>query len=146
MNTPANEIISTRIINASCEKLFRAFTNPQHLKNWWGPNGFDNTFYEFDLRAGGKWKFTMHGPDGANYENESEFVEIVPNERIVFNHISNPKFQMVIKFEEAEGKTKFGFRMIFANEELCNQLKPICIPSNEQNFDRLEAELEKMVD
>ncbi len=102
--TSANEIISTRIINAPCAKTFRAFTNPQHLKNWWGPNGFTNTFYEFDLRAGGKWKFTMHGPDGANYENESEFVEIVQNERIIFNHIVNPLFQMVITFEEAEEK------------------------------------------
>jgi len=89
-------------------------------------------------------RFTMHGPDGANYENESEFVEIVQNERIVFNHISNPKFQMVTTFEEAEGKTKFTFRMIFASEELCSQLKPICITSNEENFDRLEAELTRM--
>ena len=144
MTRSANEIISTRIFNASHEKAYRAFVNPQHLKNWWGPNGFTNTFYEFDLRAGGKWKFTMHGPDRANYENESEFVEIAENERIVFNHIVNPLFQMIITFEEVEGKTKFGFRMIFASEELCNQLKPICIPSNEENFDRLEAELARM--
>ncbi len=146
MTTPANEIISTRIINAPCAKVFRAWITPQHLKNWWGPKGFTNTFYEFDLRAGGKWKFTMHGPDGANYENESEFVEIAENERIVFNHIVNPLFQMVITFEEVEGKTKFGFRTIFENEGICNQLKLICIPSNEENFDRLEAELQKIVD
>lgn len=144
MTSSANEIISTRIINAPREKVYRAFANPQQLKNWWGPAGFTNTFYEFDLRAGGKWKFTMHGPDGANYENESEFVEIVVNERIVFNHIVNPLFQMIITFEEAEGKTNFGFRMIFETEEICNQLKPICIPSNEQNFDRLETELARM--
>ena len=86
----------------------------------------------------------MHGPDGANYENKCEFVEIVENERIVFNQIVNPLFQMVITFEETERKTIFCFRMIFASEELCTQLKPICIPSNEQNFDRLEAELERM--
>ncbi len=144
MTSFANEILSTRVINAPREKVYRAFANPQHLKNWWGPAGFTNTFYEFDLRAGGKWKFTMHGPDGANYENESDFVEIVENEQIVFNHVVNPLFQMVISFEEAEGKTKFGFRMIFESEELCNQLKPICLPSNEENFDRLEAQLALM--
>ncbi len=144
MTSFANEIISTRVINTAREKVYRAFANPQHLKNWWGPAGFTNTFYEFDLNAGGKWKFTMHGPDGANYENESEFVEIAKNEQIVFNHIVNPLFQMVITFEEVEGKTKFGFRMIFESEELCNQLKPICIPSNEENFDRLEAQLALM--
>lgn len=146
MTSFANEIISTRIINAPREKVFRAFANAEHLKNWWGPAGFTNTFYKFDLRAGGKWKFTMHAPDGANYENESGFVEIVENAKIVFNHIVNPLFQMVITFEEGEGKTKFGFRMIFETEEVCNNLKPICIPSNEENFDRLEAELEKMED
>ena len=87
MTISPKEIISTRIINAPREKVYRAFANPQHLKNWWGPAGFTNTFYEFDFRAGGKWKFTMHAPDGANYENESEFVEIVENEKIVFNSI-----------------------------------------------------------
>ena len=144
MRSSASEIVSTRMINAPRERVYRAFANPEHLKNWWGPAGFTNTFYEFDLCARGKWKFTMHAPDGANYENESEFVEIVENERIVFNHIVNPLFQMVITFEEAKGKTKFGFRMIFETEKICNQFKPICLPSNEQNFDRLEAELARM--
>lgn len=110
MNTSATEIISARIINAP-HKSFRAFTNPQHLKNWWGPNGLPIHFMNLICEQAANGNLPC-GPDGANYENESEFVEIVQNERIVFNHISNPKFQMAITFEEAEGKTKFGFRMI----------------------------------
>jgi uncharacterized protein YndB with AHSA1/START domain len=50
--------------------------DPNHLKNWWGPKGFTNTFNEFDLRPGGKWSFVMHGPDKGNYVNECEFVKI----------------------------------------------------------------------
>ncbi len=67
---PDHEIVSSRIVNASRELVYRAWTEPNHLKNWWGPAGFTNTFKEFDLRPGGKWNFIMHGPDKGNYLNE----------------------------------------------------------------------------
>lgn len=53
--------------------VYMARYNPEHLKNWWGPKGFTNTFQEFDVRPGGKWKFTMHGPKKGNYKIECEF-------------------------------------------------------------------------
>jgi uncharacterized protein YndB with AHSA1/START domain len=141
---PDCEIISIRTFNFTCEKVFRAWSEAAHLKNWWGPKGFTNTFHEFDFTEGGKWKFIMHGPDSVNYDNESQFVKIENPVLIVLNHISNPKFQVNARFEEVRGKTKLTFKMIFLSKELCEQLQPICIPSNEQNFDRLEAELSKM--
>ncbi len=55
-------ITSSRIVNAPRELVFMAWTDPQHLQNWWGPKGFTNTFHEFDLAPGGRWKYTMHGP------------------------------------------------------------------------------------
>ncbi|RZJ52231.1 MAG: ATPase, partial [Flavobacterium sp.] len=61
--TPESEIVTSRILNFPQEIVFEAWKNPEHLKNWWGPNGFTNTFYEFDFREGGKWTFTMHGPE-----------------------------------------------------------------------------------
>lgn len=70
-------IASSRIVNASCAKVFRAFSDPNHLQNWWGPKGFKNTFHEFDFRQNGKWRFMMHGPNGIDYPNESQFLEIV---------------------------------------------------------------------
>jgi len=139
------EIVSTRVFNFSRGKVFNAWAQPQHLKNWWGPKGFTNTFHEFDFTEGGKWKFIMHGPDGANYDNESEFLKIETNKLIVLNHISNPKFQVQASFEEEGEKTKLTFKMIFLSAELCEQLKPVCVPSNEENFDRLEIELSKMM-
>jgi uncharacterized protein YndB with AHSA1/START domain len=64
------QIVTERVFNASRETVFSAWTHPELLKQWWDPKGFTNTFHEFDLRAGGHWKFTMHGPDGGNYANE----------------------------------------------------------------------------
>ena len=61
--SPDCEIVSIRNFTYSREQVFNAWTDPNRLKNWWGPKGFTNTFHEFDLRPGGKWSFIMHGPD-----------------------------------------------------------------------------------
>ena len=74
--TPDCEIVSSRIVNASINIVYTAWTDPVHLKNWWGPAGFTNTFNEFNLRPGGKWSFIMHGPHKGNYPNECEFIKI----------------------------------------------------------------------
>jgi hypothetical protein len=85
----------------------------------------------------------MHGPNGVDYPNKNVFVDIAAPERIVFDHVFAPVFRMTITCEQAEpgSKTRFGFHMVFETADLCQQLKPICIPANEQNFDRLEAVL-----
>src|SRR5215210_6810903 len=99
----AQEIISRRIIDAPRELVFRAFSEPAHLAQWWGPKGFRNTFHEFDLRPGGYWRFIMHGPDGTDYRNECVFIEIVKPERIVFRHLKPVhEFQMTLTFAGAE--------------------------------------------
>jgi uncharacterized protein YndB with AHSA1/START domain len=139
-----NEIVSTRVFNVSRDLMFQAWTNPVHLARWWGPNGFSNTFHTFDPRPDGKWSFVMHGPDGVNYKNESVFREVVKPERIVFDHVSPPRFQVVATFsEEAEG-TRVIFRMIFENAEACDRVKAYAVDCNEQNFDRLATELARM--
>src|SRR6478672_2974302 len=144
--TPDCEIVSTRIVNASIHHVFRAWTDPNHLKNWWGPNGFTNTFHEFDLRVGGKWRFTMHGPDKGNYENECEFLRIERPTLIAWKRISKPLFNVLFTFEEvANDQTKVVFKMIFATAEECNKLKRFVVDKNEENFDRLEIELLKMI-
>lgn len=143
--TPDCEIVSTRIVSASRELVFAAWTNPDHLKNWWGPAGFTNTFHEFNLRPGGRWRFTMHGPDKGNYENEVEFVTIEKPSLIYWKRHSKPLFHVLATFEEvAAGKTKVVFKMLFTSAEECNKLKPFVVDKNEENFDRLETELSKM--
>jgi uncharacterized protein YndB with AHSA1/START domain len=81
-------IVTTRTVHATREAVWTAWTNPILLAQWWGPKGFRNTFYEFDLQPGGKWRFIMHGPNGTKFPNESLFVEIAHPERIVFRHLA----------------------------------------------------------
>jgi uncharacterized protein YndB with AHSA1/START domain len=144
--TPDCEIVSSRIINASRELVYRAWTEPAHLQNWWGPAGFTNSFNEFDLRPGGKWNFIMHGPDKGNYQNECVFLKIDKPNLIAWDRLSKPIFQVVVTFEElAAGMTKIIFKMIFNSAEECNKVKSFAPGKNEENFDRLENELSKMV-
>jgi uncharacterized protein YndB with AHSA1/START domain len=137
-NTPDREIVSQRVFNFPRERVFGAWTDPKLLAQWWGPKGFRNTFQEFDLRPGGHWRFIMHGPDSKDYPNHSVFVEIVPNERIVFDHEA-PPFRVVATFAAQGDKTAVVFRMIFESAELCAKIKVFAVDANEENFDRLEA-------
>lgn len=143
--TPDSEIVCTRIFNVSQEKAFRAWSTPEHLKNWWGPNGFTNTFNEFDFRVGGKWSFVMHGPDKGNYVNECEFIKIVEPTLIAWKRYSKPLFQVLATFETVdENQTRITFKQLFATAEECAKLKPFVVDKNEENLDRLEIELMHM--
>lgn len=140
------EIITKRNLQFPRSLVFAAWSNPAHLKNWWGPNGFTNTFEEFDFRPGGKWKFVMHGPDKGNYQNEVEFIEIDEPNLIYWKRHSKPLFRIAATFKEIDVKsTELTFRMIFDTKEECEKLKPFVVDKNEENFDRLEAELKKMI-
>jgi len=143
--TPDCEIVSSRIVSFSQELVFKAWTDPNHLKNWWGPKGFTNTFEEFDLRPGGRWKFVMHAPDKGNFQNECEFVKIEKPCEIAWIRISKPLFNIVAIFEKvSDDKTNVVFRMVFDTAEECAKLRPYVVDKNEENFDRLEDELSKM--
>ena len=86
----------------------------------------------------------MHGPDGHEYKNRSVFLVIIKPDRIVLEHLSGPQFLLVVTFEEQGDQTKITFRQIFRTAAECEKMKPLCAPANEQNLDRLEAELNKM--
>ena len=139
---PDREIISTRLLSAPRGPVFEAFSDPSQLVRWWGPKGFTNTFKEFDLRPGGFWRLIMHGPNGADYANESSFLEVVPPERIVFQHLEPiHRFRMTMTFVEQDGKTLLTWRMLFESVDECVKLRSFIADANEQNFDRLEAHL-----
>ncbi len=133
------EIVTTRVVDAPRDRVFRAWTDPDQLARWWGPKGATNTFHEFDLRPGGAWRFVMHAPDGLDYQNKSLFVEIVKPERIVFTHVTGPRFTVAAGFEDAGGKTRVTFRQLFESAAQRNKVALFAIEANEQNLDRLEA-------
>lgn len=123
-NTDDREIVITRVLHAPRELVWKAWTTPAHIAQWWGPRGFTTTIKRMDFRVGGVWEHVMHGPDGANYPNKCNFKEIVPLERIVFLHgggrVTGPgaTFTATWTFETVEGnKTRLTGRMIFPSAE-----------------------------
>jgi uncharacterized protein YndB with AHSA1/START domain len=104
-------IIGSRVFDAPRELVFSAFTDPKHLAQWWGPDGFTLTTNSHDFRPGGVWRFVMHGPDGRNYQNRVTYDEIVPPERIVYRHgggddVEPVQFNTTITFENLGTKTR----------------------------------------
>lgn len=143
-NEAANELVSARIIEAPCNLVFQACTEPARLAEWWGPEGFTNTIHEFDLRPGGAWKFTMQGPDGTNYRNSMVFTEIVPLQKIVLDHISGPQFRLTALFENLNRSTRLTFRQAFRSASELEKARTYGARGNEQNLDRLEDLLAKL--
>jgi uncharacterized protein YndB with AHSA1/START domain len=140
-STEDREFVTSRVIDAPRDRVFRAFSDPTHLARWWGPKGFSNTFHEFDLRPGGKWRFVMHGPDGKDYPNESVFAEVVEPERVAIEHMSGHHFTLTITFTEHGDKTKVGWRQVFDTARERERIAKIVIEANEENLDRLTAEV-----
>ena len=136
------EIVSVRRFAAPPERVYAAFADPARLAVWWGPAGFTNTIHQFDLRPGGAWRLTMRGPDGTEYHNQSAFTEVVPLERIAFEH-QEPvhRFVMTMTFTGDDGRTTLTWRMRFETASELARLGSFIAAANEQNFDRLAAHL-----
>lgn len=144
-STAGREFVHSRLVDAPQARVFRAFADPAQLARWWGPEGFSNTFDEFDFRPGGRWRFTMHGPDGRSYPNESVFREIVVPERVVFEHLAEMHhFVMTISFAAQGEQTLVGWRQVFDTAEHRERIAAVVSRANEQNLDRLEAEVRKV--
>ncbi|HEX7383207.1 MAG TPA: SRPBCC domain-containing protein [Burkholderiaceae bacterium] len=141
-STSGPELATARVLAAPRERVFDAIREPARLARWWGPKGFVNTFQEFEFRPGGRWRLVMQGPDGTNYPNESEFAEIVEPERVVVRHLSGHRFDLTIALAEAgAGRTRIEWRQRFESIDECARVAPFVVHANEQNLDRLEAEL-----
>lgn len=127
-----------RVFAASPARLYAAFSDPVMLAQWWGPAGFRNTFEVFEFREGGRWKFVMHGPDGTDYANECEFVELREPERVVICHVCAPLFTLTVDIApEGEG-ARLQWAQRFDDAVVAQSLRAICEPANEQNLDRLQ--------
>lgn len=145
------EIIVNRVFDASRELVWKAWTEAEHVVNWWGPKGFSITTSEIAIKPGGIWRFIMKGPDGVEYPNKIVFQEIVKPERLVYtssNDIDNDpgQFQTVVTFAEEGNKTILTMRMIFSSAEIREKVAKEygAIEGANQTLDRLEAQLQIM--
>jgi uncharacterized protein YndB with AHSA1/START domain len=132
---------TSREIPATPAAVFAAIDDPQRLARWWGPDGFRNTFEVCDFRPGGAWKFTMHGPDGANYPNESVFYAIELDRKVVIDHACQPFFRLTIALEPSALGTRVHWTQVFADAAVAAAVAHIVEPANEQNLSRLTVEV-----
>jgi len=138
----ATRVLATeRLLPASPERVWRAFSDAGLLARWWGPAGFTNEFDVCDFHDGGRWNFTMVGPDGQRYANQSRFAELQPLTRLVIDHLSPPRFTLTVSLEPSGAGTHVTWSQCFETAELAEALAPVCVPANEQNLDRLAAVL-----
>lgn len=142
----SREITATRVFDAPRDLVFQTFIDPQHVSNWWGPRGFRTTTYEMDVRPGGIWRHTMHGPDGRDYPNETHYVEVTRPERLVYEHVSPPKFRSTVTFDDSEGKTKVTVHMLFESAEVREQVarEHGAVEGLHQTLERLGEQLDSM--
>jgi uncharacterized protein YndB with AHSA1/START domain len=118
MNAPVDapaqrEVTLTRVFDAPPQLVWKAWTEPRHMAQWWGPKGFTNPVCELDLRESGAIRIHMRGPNGAVYPMTGNFEEIVPLKRLVFTTVArdldgNPLLEgkTTVTFEDVGGKTK----------------------------------------
>jgi predicted O-methyltransferase YrrM/uncharacterized protein YndB with AHSA1/START domain len=138
---PDCELVNARLVRAPRSQVWQMWTDPVRLSSWWGPKGITTTVAACDIRAGGSWRYTEHGPDGIGLRYHWQIVEVSSPDRIVLEHLSSPRVQLTVTFAEHGSDTRLVQRMLFPSAESCGQLAGFTYEANERAFDRLEVEL-----
>ncbi len=121
------ELVATRVFDAPRELVFRMWTDPRHVAQWWGPRGFTNTILEMDVKPGGVWRLIMHGPDGRDYPNRIVFDLVVEPELLAYTHSADTDgppevFATTVTFAAEGHRTRLTMRMVFASREARDEM------------------------
>jgi uncharacterized protein YndB with AHSA1/START domain len=143
-----NEIRITRIYDAPVETVWDAWTDPEQVAQWWGPRGFSLTTHSKDLRVGGTWRYTMHGPDGVDYPNKTQYLEVQEHAKLVYDHGGSddrpPMFRVTVLFSKVGSKTKMDMSMALPTPEAADETRKfIKKAGGDSTWDRLAEYLEK---
>lgn len=130
-------------IEASPAEVYSAMSQPERVARWWGPAGFRSTNHAFDLRPGGRWLLTMHGPDGTDYPNESRFTRVVADELFEVEHLKGHHFILTIELRAKDGGTEVRWRQTFDSARHFQPIAAFLAEANQQNLERLAAEVER---
>ena len=126
--SPPPELLITRVFDAPRSLVFAAWTQPEHLARWWGPQGFVNVAWEMDVRPGGAWFRRMGAPDGTLYTKRGVYREVVPPERLVFTYVNQAadgtqdrETLVTVTFEEQGARTRLtlhhtGFESVLSRD------------------------------
>lgn len=144
-----NVLIHTRILNAPRELVWEIWTNPEHIKEWWGPDGFSLTTSSMTVKPGRVWEFVMHGM-GRDWDNKIEYVEVKKPSLLTYKHTGERSedynFTVSISFEELEDKTLLTMRSVFKSKEIIEELnkKVNAIEGGKQTLNRLVGYVESL--
>lgn len=137
-----NELYITRLYDAPVKTVWEAWVDPEQVAQWWGPRGFTLTTKSKDVRTGGHWDYTMHGPDGTDWPNVTKYLEVEKYSRMVYDHGGSegvpPLFRVTVTFTDVNGKTKMDMTMAFANADVAKESKKfIKKAGGDSTWDRL---------
>jgi uncharacterized protein YndB with AHSA1/START domain len=144
----SNEIVLMRVYDAPVRAVWDAWTIPEQVEQWWGPRGFTLTTHSKDLRAGGTWRYTMHGPDGVHYPNVTKYLVVEPYKKLVYDHGGNDErpalFRVTVTFSEANGRTTMEIISSLPSAEAATEMaKFIKQAGGNATWDRLAEHLEQ---
>jgi uncharacterized protein YndB with AHSA1/START domain len=146
------QIITTRLLNAPRELVWKVLTTPEHLKHFWGPDGFTNSFKSYDLRVDGEARFTMHGPDGKDWPNRFVFLTVDAPRLLRWKHDNggegevNHQFIGEIELTDENGKTRIELRLNESSMEARDAIAKFALEGGRQNLERLAAYVAPMAD
>ena len=144
----SSEIYISRVYDAPVAAVWDAWTDPEQAAKWWGPRGFTITTHSKDLKPGGIWHYTMHGPDGVDYPNKTKYFEVEKHAKLVYDHGGNdeqePLFRVTVTFKEIKGKTKMDMTMTLKSPQAAREIEAhIKKAGGHSTWDRLAEYLEK---
>src|SRR5690606_14790350 len=143
-----NEIHITRVYDAPVRAVWDAWTVLEQVEAWWGPRGFTLTTHSKDLRVGGSWRYTMHGPDGVDYPNVVQYLLVEPQKKLVYDHGSTddrpPLFRVTVAFTETEGRTTMDIVFSLSSPEAASEMaKFVKKAGGNATWDRLAEHLDQ---
>ena len=146
-----NEIRIVRVYDSPVEAVWDAWTDKERLAKWWGPRGYTVTTHHTDIRAGGTWRYTMHGPDGTNYESTMLYHEVDRPRRLVYDHGGHedrpPLFRVTVLFTDLGGKTRMDMTSTLPTPEAAAEIRKIIRKAGgDSTWDRLSEYLSKQAD
>ena len=144
----ARDIRLTRVYDAPVRAVWDAWTIPEQVAQWWGPRGFSLTTHSRELRPGGTWRYTMHGPDGVDYPNVTKYLVVEPLRTLVYDHGGTddrpPLFRVSVTFAEEDGRTTMEMVSSLPSPEAAVQMAAfIRQAGGNATWDRLAEYLEE---
>ncbi|OQP56745.1 SRPBCC domain-containing protein [Niastella populi] len=144
-----NMLIHTRLIDAPRDLVWEVWTNPEHIKEWWGPDGFSLTTISMQVEPGKTWDFLMHGW-GKDWDNKITYVEVIKPSLLSYKHSGSDaeyNFEVTVSFEEVEGKTLLTMKSTFKSKEIIDELnrKVNAIEGGKQTLNRLQHYIKALI-